>query len=166
LAPARPPAGSCIGGERRAPGHDSFRATLLAILTLTASLASAQPCDVRPDLPADTARRILAICEAEREPAPRPHESELFRALGWAHYPAKLADFASTEIALRRPGAYEANPLMESRGVRIATTIALPVAMNVVTAKLYRKHPKWATALRIVAVAVPSALAVSNLSQR
>lgn len=162
----------CISGDsrvttarRRNPAARwPLRVGQLLLLALTASLASAQPCDVRPDLPVDTARRILAACLAEREHTPEPaEESALFRALGIAQYPAKLADFASTEVALSR-GGYEANPLMTSRSVRVATTVAVPAFVNWSSAKLYRRHPKWATTMRVIGIGIPVALAANNLS--
>ncbi len=50
-----------------------------------------------------------------------------------------FADLASTEIALARDGAEEANPLMQNRGVRIATSVAAPLAVYYVGKKLGRK---------------------------
>ena len=49
-----------------------------------------------------------------------------------------FADLASTEIALARDGAEEANPLMQNQ-VRIATSVAAPLAVYYVGKKLGRK---------------------------
>ncbi len=49
-----------------------------------------------------------------------------------------FADLASTEIALAGGGAREANPLLQNQGVRIAATVAAPLAVYFVGKKLSR----------------------------
>lgn len=49
-----------------------------------------------------------------------------------------FADLASTEIALASGGAREANPLLQNQGVRIAATVAAPLAVYFVGKKLSR----------------------------
>ncbi len=39
------------------------------------------------------------------------------------------ADAATTEIALRRPGVYEANPLQRNRGVRLGTHAGIAIGL-------------------------------------
>ena len=50
-----------------------------------------------------------------------------------------FADLASTEIALANGGAHEANPLLQNQGVRIAATVAAPLAVYFIGKKLRRK---------------------------
>ena len=50
-----------------------------------------------------------------------------------------LADLATTEIALTRDGAEEANPLMQNQGVRIAASVAAPLAVYYAGKKLGKK---------------------------
>ena len=142
-----------------------IRTFVVGFLLFAASVAGTV-CDIRPDLAVDTARRILVACEAESELDASSHSSEtdLFRWLGRLHYPAKLADLLSTEIGLRRPDVYEMNPLGHSQGVRIVWSAALPPVANWATANLYEHHPKWATWLRIAAVAVPAVAAIKNVT--
>ena len=49
-----------------------------------------------------------------------------------------FADLASTEIALAGGGAREANPLLQNQGVRIAATVAAPLAVYFIGKKLSR----------------------------
>ena len=49
-----------------------------------------------------------------------------------------FADLASTEIAIAGGGAREANPLLQNQGVRIAATLAAPLAVYFVGKKLSR----------------------------
>lgn len=72
-----------------------------------------------------------------------------------------FADFASTEIALRN-GAEEANPLMQNRGVRIAASVAAPLAVYYVGKKL---GPKTRIALYIGVSVGWAYVAMHNVNQ-
>ena len=91
--------------------------------------------------------RILTLTLALLTAAPAT--ADLFDAFGLGVYAAKVGDTVSTEIALRRLGTYEANPLMRNRGVRLATTVAAPLLFNCATAHLHETHPRAALWMRI-----------------
>lgn len=83
--------------------------------------------------------------------------------LGWLLFVASGADFVSTELALRIPGAVELNPLGQKRWARVAATVVAPTVVRWSTEKLYRKHPRWAWAIRIGSVTLWSFATVHNL---
>ena len=99
-----------------------------------------------------------ALAQEKRE------ESRLFRALGYATFATKGGDLISTEYALAA-GGHELNPLMEHRGARLATSIAVPALANWGTAAIYPKHPKLALWARVALVAAWGYATASNLRQ-
>ena len=85
----------------------------------------------------------------------------LFRALGWTTYGVSAADNISTEIALSK-GAYEGNPFMRNRTVRIP----YPILINYATEKARQKgHEKVALWMRIALIAGYGYVAAHNLRQ-
>jgi len=99
------------------------------------------------------------------EPQEKEQPSKLFRALGWGVYGASAADLICTEIALSR-GAYEANPFMRNRAVRISYHVAFPILINYATEK-DRKNgdDKRALWVRIAFVAAYAVITTQNLRQ-
>jgi hypothetical protein len=93
-------------------------------------------------------------------------ESTLFRSLGQAQWVAVAADIATTSYLTEERGFREANPLVEPYADKPA--ILAPVALastwllNRATARIYRSHPRVATALRFVAVGVQGYAVASN----
>ena len=84
-------------------------------------------------------------------------------SLGWAMAGASAADLATTEMALRQPGLYEANPLMRSTGSRLAIKTLGTVGVISIHRELKRrKKHKAAKILAITAIAVWSGAAVNN----
>ena len=81
-----------------------------------------------------------------------PSSADLFTAMGLGVCAAKAGDALSTELALQREGTAEANPLMQNRPVRLATSIAAPLLLNFATAKIHARNPRLALWLRIGAV--------------
>jgi hypothetical protein len=75
----------------------------------------------------------------------------------------QLADIVSTEIALARPGAREANPLLANRGVRIPAKLAMAGGISLGCYAL-RRHGRHGTAraLSIASFVVGAAAAVHN----
>lgn len=107
----------------------------------------------------------------EQEQTPKAEQgqqkepSKLFRAMGWGVYGSSGADLISTEIALSR-GAYEGNPFMRNRPVRISYHIALPIFFNWVTEKDRKNgHEKRALWMRIAFVAAYGYVTAHNLRQ-
>ena len=94
-------------------------------------LNAERPCVAPPDCSGQVLLEIPEI-DTRKEAEPMPL---LFASL----MVTSFADFASTEIALTRDGTREANPLMQNRGVRAVTTVAVPVAVYYVGKKLSRK---------------------------
>jgi len=97
-----------------------------------------------------------ALAEEKRD------ESRLFRALGYATFVTKGGDLISTEYALA-VGGHEVNPLLEHRGARLATSIAVPALANWGTAVIYQKHPRLAFWARVALVAAWGAATAHNL---
>ena len=93
--------------------------------------------------------------------AAAPASADWFSALGYGVYAARAGDVISTEIALQRPGISESNTLFQNRGARIATMAGAP-AINFLTAKLHRQHPRLAVVVRIAAIVVWSSAAAHN----
>ncbi len=76
----------------------------------------------------------------------------------------QLADLASTEIALSRPGTREANTLLGNRAVRIPLKLGVAVGTSLGCYRLRRDgHHGTARALSIVSFAVGAVAAVHNL---
>ena len=105
---------------------------------------------------------LLLALSAPASAQEQRKESRLFRSLGWATYATKGGDFLSTELALAN-GAYEGNALMRDRGVRAATSIAMPFVANYATAAVYQKHPRVALVTRIAVVALYGFAVQNNL---
>lgn len=76
-----------------------------------------------------------------------------------------LADLISTEIALQRPNAYESNPLLANRGVRLGAKAAEVAALTLLDRQLAKRSPRGAKILRVMAIASRCALAAHNLRQ-
>lgn len=79
---------------------------------------------------------------------------------------ASLADLATTELALRTPGAVEGNPLVVSRAVRVP----LKLAYTGVVLWLYRSLERrgqhgWAKVVLVWSVAIWTGAAVWNVNQ-
>jgi hypothetical protein len=101
--------------------------------------------------------------EFEHDPSSLPEPGRLYKALGWAMFPASAGDFASTEYALAGGGS-ELNPLMQNRGARIAGSVAFPFAMNYLSEELRKDgHPKLALWMRIAVVGLKGYAVFHNL---
>ena len=75
-------------------------------------------------------------------------------------------DLAGTEYALsRNPGAYEMNPLMQTRGRRLAVKTVQVVGLTLMSRKLKPKHPKLEKALRWTAHGVNLSLGAWAIRQ-
>ena len=73
-------------------------------------------------------------------------------------------DAATTEIALRRPGAYEANPLLgQASGPRLAVKATTTAAEVWIVQRVGRAHPTAARVLGYSIGAVTAAVAWRNL---
>lgn len=146
----------CLNDDFRRswPTYRSVTCFLLAAALLTSLPASA-------DGAQQEQKHAAKAEQAQEEKEP----SKLFRALGWGVYGASAADVISTEIALSR-GAYEGNPFMRNRPLRISFHIGVPILVNYATEKARKKgHEKVALWMRIALVAGYSAVAVHNLRQ-
>ena len=76
-----------------------------------------------------------------------------------------LADLASTEYALRLPGAYEANPLMGSGGVRVAVkAVATGAVLWLYRSLEKHEHRGWARFILVWSVALWAGAAAWNVS--
>jgi hypothetical protein len=92
-------------------------------------------------------------------------DSKLYRTLGYLTYVSKAGDFVSTEYGLNN-GAVEANPLMQNRGVRLATTVAMPMLVNWGSNEVKKSgHPNGALWMRIAYVALHGFVIQHNLRQ-
>lgn len=92
---------------------------------------------------------LLAAPTAAQE----SEESGLFRILGWATYGVMAGDVVSTELVLAQ-GGYERNPFQENRFVRVSSHAAYGLAMNHLSAKVYKSgRKKTALWMRIAIVA-------------
>lgn len=96
----------------------------------------------------------------------RPKESKLFRSLGLSHYFVTSLDVAQTARFMERERHYEGNPLARPFAGRPETL--LPIALgatvgtNWATSRIYRRHPKLATALRLIVVGVHVGVVTRN----
>lgn len=81
--------------------------------------------------------------------AAAPASADLFDVLGIGIYVTKATDIATTELALGRPGVYEANPLLHNRGVRVAASAVVAPLINLGTARVYRTRPRLALWMRV-----------------
>lgn len=79
---------------------------------------------------------------------------------------AGFADLASTEIALRRPGVVESNPLIRERGARLAIKAGTCFALVKVDQWAQRRSRGITWGLRGVWIAGNGYLVVRNLRQR
>ena len=77
---------------------------------------------------------------------------------------AAAADLISTELALSRGGAQEANPLLENRAVRISAKAASTALILLLARKLQENHPKLASTLRWTGVAFSAGATGWNVS--
>ncbi len=93
-------------------------------------LDAERPCVAPPDCGGPILLEVPEI-DTRKEAEPMPL---LFASLMITSF----ADLASTEIALASGGAREANPLLQNQGVRIAATVAAPLAVYFVGKKLSR----------------------------
>ena len=66
-----------------------------------------------------------------------PPSSRAFDAFGVGMFVVSGADLALTEVALARPGLYEANPMQGNQSVRILSHVAAPAFMYWITDKLH-----------------------------
>lgn len=81
----------------------------------------------------------------------------------FAIYLARSGDVVSTEFILAA-GFHETNPFMRERAVRITTAIAGPVLIELGARRLERdRHPRWAFALRVAAMAAWGYATAHNL---
>ena len=94
-------------------------------------LSAEHPCVAPPDCGGPI---LLEVPEKDAPKAAEPMPL-LFASLMITSF----ADLASTEIALASGGAREANPLLQNQGVRIAATVAAPLAVYFIGKKLSRK---------------------------
>ena len=76
---------------------------------------------------------------------------------------AIAADAISTEMALSRPGVYEANPMQRNRYVRIGSHAALAVALPMIEKRVFRNHPKLAAVLNFGLAAGFAVISGSNV---
>ncbi len=95
-------------------------------------------------------------------PVPQESQSNLYNALGWGVHISKWGDFISTEMVLSS-GGYELNPLMKSRGTRIAASVAGPALINWVSNEIRPEHPKIAILVRLGAIVANGYLIQHNL---
>jgi len=110
---------------------------------------------------ADSARKEPERKEKERLTMPMGSSSaalqgnSLFTGLGVGMFVAASGDAASTEWGLTRPYLYEANPLMRSRPIRIASHAVVPLVTWWASDHLHKNgQRKLALAMRIAVVAV------------
>lgn len=106
-------------------------------------------------------RVCLAVCLAVCLLAPGPGEAG---EAEWILAGAAVADLVTTEVALARvPGAFEGNPLMKHRAVRIGARVALTGGVIA----LHRRHPddRKVRILLIAAAVVWTGAAVWNARQ-
>jgi hypothetical protein len=94
-------------------------------------LSAERPCVTPPDCGGPI---LVQVPEVDTSKAAEPMPL-LFTSL----MVTSFADFASTEIALARGDTREANPLLQNQGVRLAVTVAAPVAVYYIGKKLSRK---------------------------
>jgi hypothetical protein len=122
----------------------SLRHLLALVLGLSALLSTAAPAAADDDVQVEEPGR-------------------LYKALGWAMFPASAGDFASTEYALAGGGS-ELNPLMQNRGVRIGGSVAFPFVANYLSEELRKDgHPKLALWFRIAVVGLKGYAVFHNL---
>jgi hypothetical protein len=74
----------------------------------------------------------------------------------------QLLDVVSTEQALHRPGAYEANPIAQSTGARLALKAGTTAGVVWLAAKVGRTHPKAARVFLWSASASVALIAAHN----
>ena len=85
---------------------------------------------------------------------------------GISMFVAATGDLATTEIALGRPGMYEANPLQRNRTVRVVSHIAVPALIWWATERVEKKgNGKLALVLRVAVTAIYSYATMHNAQQ-
>lgn len=116
----------------------------------------------------DAVKAKLAESREAPEAAPDPEKKE--GGIGVGPYAALIggsaADLGTTMQALKRPGTYEANPLLsggtaEMMAVKGGSTLALAWAMH----ELAKTHPKAAKMLGYGGGAALGGLALHNMKQ-
>ena len=118
---------------------------------------------------------LLPISGAEdlMGPPPPAHRLEIQEAQrqpwGWqegAIIGASVADLATTEYALRLPGAQEANPLMINRGLRYGLKLAYTGAVVWLYRTLEDKgQHRWAKLVLVWSIALWAGAATWNMAQ-
>ena len=87
-------------------------------------------------------------------------------SMGWVMAGASAADLATTEMALRRPGLAEANPMMREPATRAILKVGSAALVIVACRELkQRKHGRAAKVLAFAATAVWAGAAVNNVVQ-
>lgn len=90
--------------------------------------------------------------------------SSLFKAFGVGMVVAAAGDLVSTELGLRHPSIYEANPLQRDRGVRIGMHAVAPVLTYWASERVRRSgRPKMALLIRIGVTVAYSYAVMHNL---
>lgn len=135
----------------------------VASVSLCAAVLSFAPAPLAAEVAGPPAPRVVgarSTSEIDVRERARQGHWKLDAALAAT---GQLADLVSTEVALRRPGTQEGNPLVASRGVRIPVKLAVAAGTTAACRHLRQrgKHTQ-ARLLAIASFVVGAAATVHN----
>ena len=136
-----------------------------ALGTSAQTLPQCWPCDEKPAPPAPPAPPPVECLPCPGNPGCKC-ETPAYRASVFALRSAIMADAVTTEIALRRPGIYESNPLQQYMAFRIGSHAALAYFLPKVEGRFLRRHERIGTALNFALATGFSVIAAHNMGIR